>query len=79
MDGARNPGGGFGYEAIEEAAGCGTDIVAAFGVPLNTEDEVGSGPFGGLAAFDGFDHSILWTASGDAEPVAGNTDGLMMA
>ncbi len=79
MDGARDPGGGFGDEAVEEGAGCGTDIVAALGMPLDAEDEVGGGAFGGLAAFDGFDDGVLRAAGGDAESVAVNADGLMVA
>src|SRR5271169_6726591 len=79
MDGARDPGGGFGDEAVEEGAGGGADVVAALGVPLDAEDEVGGGAFGGLAAFDGFDDRVLRTAGGDAEAVAGYADGLMVA
>src|SRR5271154_742472 len=79
MDGARDPGGGFGDEAVEEGAGGWADVVAALGVPLDAEDEVGGGAFGGLAAFDGFDDCVLWAAGGDTETVTGDADGLMVA
>ena len=79
VDGAWDPCSGFGDEAVEEGAGGGADVVAALGVPLNAEDVVGGGPFGGLAAFDGFDHCVLRAAGGDAESVAGDADGLMVA
>jgi hypothetical protein len=48
-------------------------------VPLDTEDEVGCGAFGSLAAFDSFDDGVLGAAGGDAEAVAGDADGLMVA
>ena len=79
VDGTRDPGGGFGDEAIEESARGGADVVAAFRMPLNAEDEVGGGAFGGLSAFDGFDDGILRAAGGDAKAVAGDADGLVMA
>jgi hypothetical protein len=79
MDGARDPGSGFGDEAVEEGAGGGADVVAALGMPLHAEDEVSGGAFGGLAAFDGFDDAVLRAAGGDAEAVAGDADGLVVA
>jgi hypothetical protein len=79
MDGAGDPCGGFGNKAVEEGPGGGADVVAALGVPLDTEDEVGGGAFGGLAAFDRFDDGVLGAAGGDAETVAGDADGLMVA
>jgi hypothetical protein len=79
MDGAWDPGGGLGDKAVEEGAGGGADVVAALGVPLDTEDEMGGGSFGGLAAFDRFDDGVLGTAGGDAQAVAGDADGLMVA
>ena len=79
MDGAGLPGGGFGDEAVEDGLGGGADVVAALGVPLEAEDEVGVAVFGGLAAFDGFDDGVLGAAGGDAEAVAGDADGLMVA
>ena len=79
MDGAGGPGGGFGYEALEEGFGGGADVVAALGVPLDAEDEVGVGVGGVLAAFDGFDDGVLGAAGGDAEAVAGDADGLVVA
>ena len=79
MDRTRNPNRGFRDEAVEESARGRADVVAALGVPLHAENEVGGGAFGGLAAFDGFDDGILRAAGGDAESVAGNSDGLMMA
>lgn len=78
MDRARNPRDRFGNEAIEQSARSGADVVAAFGMPLNAEDKVRGGTFGGLAAFDCFDDGILRAAGGDAETVAGNADSLMV-
>ena len=43
VDGAGGPGGGFGYETLEEGLGGWADVVAALGVPLDSEDEVGVG------------------------------------
>jgi len=77
-DDAGGPGGGFGDEAVEDGAGGGADVVAALGMPLDSEDEVGVA-FGGLTAFYGFDDGVLRAAGGDAEAVAGDADGLMMA
>jgi hypothetical protein len=79
VDGARNPDGGFGDEALEEGARGGANVVAALGMPLDTEDEVGGGAFGGLAAFDAFDDSILRAPGRYAEAVTRNADGLMVA
>ena len=79
MDCPGFPGGGFGDEAIEESSGGGADVVAALGVPLDAEDKVSTGIVGVLTALDGFDDCVLRTAGGDAEAVAGNADGLMMA
>jgi hypothetical protein len=79
VDGTRNPRSGFGDEAVEEGAGGGADVVAALRMPLHAENEMGGGPFAGLAAFHGFDDGVLRAASGDAEPVAGNADGLVVA
>src|SRR5271155_3309873 len=79
VDGAGDPGGGFGYESVEEGAGGWADVVAAFGMPLDAEDEVGGGAFGSLAAFDGFDDCVLRAAGGDAEAIARDADGLVVA
>jgi hypothetical protein len=62
---------------VEEGLGGGADVVAALRVPLDAEDEV-MGVWG-LAAFYGFDDSVLRAAGGDAEAVAENADGLMVA
>jgi hypothetical protein len=78
MNRTRSPGGRFGDEAAEKSLRSGTDVVTAFRVPLDTEYEV-SGTFRGLATLYGLDHSILRAAGGDAEAVAGDADGLMMA
>src|SRR6266478_3149269 len=78
VDGAGLPGDGLGDEAVEERAGGRADVVAALGMPLNAEDEVGGGAFAGLTAFDGFDDGVLRAAGGDAESVAGNADGLVV-
>ena len=83
VDGAWGPGGGFGDEALEKGAGGWADVVAAFGVPLDSEDEVVRGGIAavsaGLAAFYGFNNSVLRAASGYAEVVAGDADGLVVA
>src|SRR5438270_7772083 len=79
VDGTRNPGGGFGDEAVKQGAGGGADVVAALRVPLHTEDEVGGGAFGGLTTFDRFDDPVLRATGGDAQTVAGDADGLMVA
>src|SRR5258707_8910162 len=79
MDGAGDPGGGFGDEAVEEGTGGGADVVASLWVPLDAEAEVGGGAFGGLAAFDGFNDGVLGAAGGDAEAVARDAYGLMVA
>ena len=74
VDGAGDPGGGGGEEALEDGAGGGADVVAALGVPLEAEDEVGAafGEGSGLAAFYGLDDAVLRAAGDDAEAVAGN-------
>ena len=78
LDGAGGPCGGFVDEAgrrwLREAG----DFVAALGVPLDAEDEMGGGVGGVLAAFDGFDDGVLGAAGGDAEAVAGDADGLVV-
>jgi hypothetical protein len=79
VDGARFPGDSFGDEAVEQGAGGGADIVAALRVPLDAKDEVSGGAFSGLAAFDGFDDGVLGAAGGDAEAVARDAAGLVMA
>lgn len=79
MDWAWDPCDGFGDEAIEESTGGGADIVTALGMPLDSKDEVRSGALGGLAAFNRFDDRVLRAAGGDAETIAGDADGLMMA
>jgi hypothetical protein len=79
VDWARLPGDGFGDETVEEGAGCGADVVAALGVPLDAEDEVGVWIVRVLAAFDGLDNSVLRTTRRDAEAVARDADGLMVA
>jgi len=48
-------------------------------MPLDSDDEVSGGAFGGLTALYGFDDGILRAAGGDAEAVAGDADGLMVA
>src|SRR5258708_38254020 len=48
-------------------------------MPLHAEDKVGSGAFAGLAPFDGFNDGVLRAAGGDAEAVAGDADGLVVA
>jgi hypothetical protein len=79
VDGAGDPGGGFGDEALEDGAGGGADVVAALGVPLDGEDEVGGCSFGGETAFYGFDDGVLGAAGADVEAVAGDGDGLVVA
>jgi len=79
VDGAGGPGGGFSDETAEDRLGGEADVVTALGMPLDAEDEVGFGSFGGLATFDGFNNSVLGAAGGDAEAVAGNANGLMVA
>jgi hypothetical protein len=79
MDGPRDPCDGFGDETVEERTRGGTEVIAALRMPLHAKNKVSGRAFGGLAAFDGFDDGILWTAGGDAEAVAGNADGLMVA
>ncbi len=73
------PGGRFGYEALEEGSGGGADVVAALGVPLDSEDEVVGGGVEGLAAFYRFDDSILGAAGGYSEVVARDAYGLVVA
>jgi hypothetical protein len=80
--GVDRPGGpdsGFGDESVKERFRGWADVVAAFGMPLDAEDEVGDGSFVGLATLNRFYDTILRAACGDAEAVARNTDGLMMA
>ena len=48
-------------------------------MPLNTDNEVNIGTFGGLATLHGFDNGILGAAGGDTEAVAWNSYGLVMA
>src|SRR5215469_16318775 len=79
VDGAGLPGCGLSDEALEDGAGGRADLIAALGVPLDSEDEVGVGVVGILAALDGFDDVVLRAAGGDAQTVAGNPDGLMVA
>jgi len=79
VDGAGLPGFRLGDEAVEEGSGGGAQVVTALGMPLDTEDEVGGGAFGGLSPFDCLNDSILGAAGGDAKAVAGDADGLMMA
>jgi hypothetical protein len=71
------PGGGFGYEALEEGAGGGAFVEGAFGMPLDAEDEIAADAFG--RAFDGFDYAVFGAAGGDAESVAGDAYGLVVA
>ncbi len=47
-------------------------------MPLEAEDEVGGGAFGGLTTFYGFDYGVLRAAGGYAEAVAGDSDGLVV-
>lgn len=82
MDRAGGPCARFGDEAVEEGTGGRADVIAALGMPLNSEDEVrliGGQASGSLAAFYRFDDSVLGTAGGDAEAIAGDADGLMVA
>jgi hypothetical protein len=79
VDGAGGPGGGFGDETIEEGARGRADVVTTFGVPLDSEDIVGGSAFSGLTAFNCFDDGVLRAAGGDAETVAGDADGLVVA
>ena len=75
----------FGDQAMEESAAGGADVVAALGVPLDAQEELGgSGMFhvehwvvGG--ELDGFDDAVVRAASYDAQAVAGCSDGLMVA
>jgi len=46
-------------------------------MPLDAEDEAAADSFGGT--FNGFDDAVFGAAGGDAEAVAGDADGLMMA
>ena len=71
------PGGGLGDEAGEEGAGGGVVFEAALRVPLDAEGEGVAGCVGGV--FDGFDDSVFGAAGGDAEAVAGDADGLVVA
>jgi hypothetical protein len=48
-------------------------------MPLNADDEVRDGSFGGLSTFYGFNYSVLGASGGDAEAVAGDSDGLVVA
>jgi hypothetical protein len=48
-------------------------------MPLNSDDEVRDGSFGGLSAFYGFNDRVLGASGGDAKAVAGDSDGLVMA
>jgi hypothetical protein len=48
-------------------------------MPLNSDNEVRGGSFGGLSAFYGFNDGVLGTPGGDAEAVAGDSDGLVVA
>lgn len=68
---------GFGYETLEEGAGGWAFVEGAFGMPLDAEDEAATNAF--LCSFDCFDYAVFGAAGGDAEPVAGDSDGLMMA
>jgi hypothetical protein len=48
-------------------------------MPLNTDDEVGVGSFGGLTAFYGLNNAILGTAGRDAKAIPRDADGLVVA
>ena len=48
--------------------------IAALGVPLDCQDEVARG-----VGFYGFDDGVLGAAGGDAEALAGDSDGLVVA
>jgi hypothetical protein len=79
MDGTRCPDGCLGYEAAKERLrGC-AEVVAALWMPLDSDDEVRYGSFGGLPAFYGFNDGVLGAAGRDAEAVTGDSDGLMVA
>ena len=79
VDWAGLPDGGFGDEAVEDGSGGGAGVVAALGVPLEAEDEVGVGVVGALSAFDGLDDGVLRAAGGDVQAVAGDGEGLVVA
>ena len=79
MDWAWLPDCGFGDEAVEDGLRGGADVVAALGMPLDAKDEVDVWIVRILAAFDGLDDGVLWTAGGDTETVARDADGLMVA
>ena len=67
---------------VEEGAGGGADVVAALGVPLDAEEELGAVDAGGApggVVFYGFDYAVVRAASYDAEAVAGRGDGLVVA
>lgn len=79
VDGPGGPSAGRFDEALEDCSAAGADLGAALGMPLDSKDKVGFFAFGSLAAFDGFDDAILWAAGRDAETVARDSDGLVMA
>ena len=72
------PGGGFGDEAGEEGARGGVGFEAALGVPLHAEDERAAWCVGACPSTASTD-AVFGAAGGDAEAVAGDADGLVMA
>jgi hypothetical protein len=74
VDAAGLPGFGGMDEDSEEGAGQGADGVGAFGVPLDSEDEVI-----GRVELNSFDDTVGGGDSSDAEVVACVMDGLMVA
>jgi hypothetical protein len=79
MDGTRCPDGCLGNEAVKELVGCCAEVVTAFRMPLDSDDEVGNRAFCGLSPFYSLDYGVLRAAGGDSEAVAGDSDGLMVA
>ena len=61
-------------EGVEDGAGERALVVAALGMPLDSEDEVV-----GRVKFDGFNDLVLGRDGGDQEVVAGGLDGLVVA
>jgi hypothetical protein len=82
MDGAGCPRGGRLGERFKDGAGGGAEVKAAFGVPLEPQNEVagaGGRQRGGLASLHGFDDGVLGAAGGDPKTIAGNAESLVVA
>ncbi len=73
FDGAGGPGLGGVDEGGKDGAGEWAEVVGAFGMPLDAEDEVG-----GAVELNGFDDAV-GGAGGDADVVAGGGNGLVVA